>query len=196
MGKNRPICIALCGRTGCGKSKVAEIIETDYGYTQYSFGKPIREFMNSALPNVDYHTCPRARDIAIKVAQLPKTLNKYCWAFTLTEDILGDNCPDKIIISDLRFKEELEHISTVLPDESYNNGYKIILVRVVSSLDNHIFNYKELLDESDKILLNVLNSDPSNIEHEEFQFDYTLYNKGTEEELKNTIKKMFKDLSL
>lgn len=134
--KDKKICICLSGKTGSGKSTVADFLVNRFGFKEYSFGQPIRDFIKLALPNHDYHTDPKARAVIIEIAEAPKKLSPECWSFVLTEKIMADNCPKYIVITDLRFKNEYSHINAVLSSELYD--YIVLPIQVLSNDDRHI----------------------------------------------------------
>lgn len=183
------LCIALCGKTGCGKSEVANILIDRLGFKEYSFGEPIRKLVNLALPNIDYHLNPKARETIIKIAEEPKKIAPKCWAYCLTEKICTDAFPPFIVISDLRFKVELNHIKEVFANDDFGGGYDLKLVNIVSDYDRHLEEVRKALNDEDYAMYLNLENDASNIEHLSFYFDYVLENRESKSQLyANTIK--------
>jgi len=185
-------CIALCGKTGCGKSEITKFLVEKYGFKEYSFGEPIRNLMKICLPNIDYHTTPKARKAIIDIAEAPKKIAPKCWAYALTERIIEDSCPNKIVISDLRFEIELEHLKETICNPNFENYYKLALVHITCDFDRHttILNNEKLLDkvinekqlsEEDIKLSKELDEDPSNTEHMNFDFNYSYDNVNAED---------------
>lgn len=188
MTKN--ICIALSGKTGCGKSEVAKILVEDYGFKEYSFGEPIRDLMKIALPNVDYHADPRARQIIIDIAEAPKTIAPRCWSYALTERICQDAFYPKIVISDLRFKTELNHLREIFDSEDYGGGYQLYLAHVLSDYDRHVDEARKEMDDETFSTFQEVENDPSNTEHLSFYYDFNIENQGPKTQLYDQVRRM------
>lgn len=195
MGLKSNVCICICGKTGSGKTRISNIFKEDFQYREYSFGTPVREFMKKALPNINYHNNPKARQVIIDVAEAPKRIAPRCWAYALTESIAGDNYPDKVIIPDLRFEVELNHIKSIMMNKDFGGGYNIHLIKVVSDYDRHIKKLKEELSKEDNELLDKLESDPSNLEFEKFEFDYIIRNTSSIREAEIEVRKIHQKIT-
>ena len=170
------ICITLSGKTGSGKSMTSNFLRNNFGFVEYSFGEPLRNFMNLALPNIDYHRDLRAREMIIKLGQLPKEISPRCWSFVLTEKIANDSYPSRIIIPDLRFRIELQHLLEIMPNPDFGGGYDVVPILLISDYDRHKSEEISKLNESDRELYERIENDPSNTEHENFTYDFVIHN--------------------
>lgn len=182
------ICILVSGKTGTGKSEVVKELVRRHKYKEYSFAKPFKKFLKKVLPYYNHHTDLEMRKIMIQYAELPKILDRYCWAKKLEKKIKKDNFIQKIVISDLRFKAELAFIteSTLLKDQNY----KFILINIKSKDDKHLSDI-----ELNKELSELIDSHYSNVEHESFSFDYTIINDGSIDDLMVNINKIILDIN-
>ncbi len=172
LNDNIKICILVSGKTGSGKSEVVKRLVEYYKYKEYSFAKPFKKFLKKILPCWDHHIDLEMRKIMIQYGELPKILDRYCWAIKLERKIKKDHFLSQIVISDLRFKDELFYIteSDLLKDEKY----KFILINIKSEDNRHLGGIK-----LNKKLSSQIDSHISNVEHESFNFDYTIINEYT-----------------
>ena len=184
----KKICIMLCGKTGSGKSEVCNMLINKYNFKRYSFGDPIRDLMRIALPNIDYHTNVEARKVIIDIAEAPKRIAPKCWAYVVSEKILIDTCPNLIVIDDLRFGVELNHIKEVISSEDCDGGYKIYIVKIVNDEDNYYKNNSQLYKDKEELLKDI-SVHKSNVEHETFFIDHTIQNDGNLQDLNTKVKK-------
>lgn len=173
--KNPNLCIALSGKTGSGKDTVAKILSGCYGFTEYSFGEPIRDFMRLALPNIDYHVDYRARQAIMEIAEAPKKISPRCWAYVLTEKISNNSFPPMVVISDLRFRVELTHLRDTIIWNGFGGGYDLFLGNVICDHDRH---REEIMEEEivDHEIEKKMEEDPGNTEHLSFNFDFEINN--------------------
>ena len=119
--------IGITGKKGSGKDTVANVLQTSFGFEKMSFAKPIkdivhntfgidkailsgdngeREFRELPLPDW-FHLSPR--DMLQKIGMsFRDELHKDIWVRVLENKI--KDTKKNIVISDVRFKNELELI--------------------------------------------------------------------------------------
>jgi dephospho-CoA kinase len=171
----KKVCITFSGKNQSGKDFAADYLITKFGFKKYSFADPIKDFYKKALPDIDYHNNPEGRNVFIELAEAPKRIDPYCWAFNLTERIVSDYFPNRIIIPDLRYSEECEHLDGTLPAVDFGGGYKIVKVHIISNLsDKYIDDLKKNNENLD--LIDEIESDKSNNEYLGFNFNKIIEN--------------------
>ena len=166
--------LSISGAIGSGKSTLGLILEQDHGYTQISYAGPLKN-ITSYLFNLDREMLEGATREAREARELgdpsPRTIlqlmgtevfrqfdeniwitNVFACAPTLT---------DKIVITDARFPNELEHVRSL-------GGHSIYITRLLSipSSSTH----------ASELSLRLLNC------------DYNISNHGTITDLKMHIK--------
>lgn len=155
--------IAITGKAGSGKDTVASFLEENYGYKNYKFAEPIYGILKvafnlsdekiNALKRYDENKeafIPGYTDITYRKAlQLIGTeffrnsIDKDIWASNLI-DRLRTSSDNKIVISDLRFPNELEAL------KKYKEHFNLNVIKVVrpnSGLDKTLAEHEsELYD--------------------------------------------------
>jgi hypothetical protein len=180
----RKICIALSGRNRSGKDTAADYLIKKFKFKKYSFSDPIREFYNRALPNIDYHSDPEGRKIFIELAEAPKKIAPACWAYCLTEKIFADSFPSRIVIPDLRFRIESDHLESVIGFGDFDD-YRLFKILILSKRSEEY--YESLKNYKDKNLVDKLENDKSNNEHSIFDFDKVIENNEDENKFKQRL---------
>ena len=151
-----------------GKDTVAEYLEKEYGFYRTAFADPLKELC------VDYFKWDgvkdtKGRNFIIGIAQAVKNIDPYFWVKKTYEQIKRKDVTNRdIVISDLRFEEEL----WILSQPEFTNEKKVIIgvergdktPKGVSQVDylkiekdviidnskdfNHLFNQVDILIEN------------------------------------------------
>ena len=127
--------IAICGNKGHGKDTLADILANNHGYIKIAFGDVLKQavIIMTEFSDKDFTQENKEirsdkgspRDYMIRVASAVRSINKYAFTEAIERRIMLEksfNPNVKIIVSDLRFDEELEMI------EQYG-GYMIHIQR-------------------------------------------------------------------
>jgi hypothetical protein len=173
--------IGLSGYAGSGKDEIAKILVEDFGYKRIAFADPIRELLYEMDPPVEvggeidatvglqnfvdvygWDTAKRHLLVRSMLQNLGvgarKVFGDSFWVYQALSDVAPQ---DKIVVSDVRFKNEAEFIQTF-------NG-KIWRVNRPG--------------------VNPVNNHASEVELNGLVCDTTITNEGTLEELKSIVRK-------
>ncbi len=96
--------IVLLGRIGSGKDTVANYLKF-YGFWRYAFGDAVKCIGKQLFP-VRFET-GKPRQVLQDLGQMARKIDERCW-ITLVEHQLADERPDKAVITDCRYANELE----------------------------------------------------------------------------------------
>jgi hypothetical protein len=117
--------IGLSGYARSGKDEVAKILVEEYGYTRAAFADKIREFLYETNPQIGGNRLqhlidtygwevaksqPEVRHLLQSIGVgARKLLGDDIWIYQVLKDL---HPSDKVVISDVRFKNEAECIGT------------------------------------------------------------------------------------
>lgn len=163
--------LLLSGYKRSGKDTIAEYLTEKHGYTQYSLAGPLKDMVSQkyGIPrsHLDDQTKKEVelskfpgwtpRDILIMEGAMARKVDPHFWSRQLVRSILEQDYL-RIVVSDVRFPEEIEYIRHHLW------GWGVRDVRVIRETDSPT-------------------TDPSERSLDDHQFDDYIRNTGTLEEL-------------
>jgi len=155
--------IAISGKQRAGKDTVANYLVDNYGFRRISFAQPIKTLAVSYFgldPKDVYVNKPDyVRKVLQDIGKIGRYINEDFW---VEQALRSYNPKDNIVISDLRFQNEARYLKSL-------DG---ILVRIES-------------DYHDRLTRGPLTNeeDISEIDLDDYQFDYYLYNNSSLGEL-------------
>lgn len=145
--------IGISGKKGVGKSSAANFLVKTYGYRKVSFADKLKEYSEVLIPGITskmtlqnkekpfFKNGETRRDFMIKFGQFMRYYDDRYWIKEAGIDRI--EWPD-IVIDDVRFNNELEHIKSL--------GGKIIRVNRYPKLN--VYGPEELDDPSETELDN------------------------------------------
>lgn len=172
------LLIGITGKKGVGKDTVADFLVDTYAYNKYAFADPLkRGCMEMFGLNYDqvYETkevldeywgiTPRYILQTIGTDLVRENFDKNFWVLRLEKDIKKKILSNNIVISDVRFQNEVDMIRKY-------NGIIIKVERETHYVDVHIS--EKGLDD----------------------YDYLIFNNGTEKQLYDKINKILQEHNL
>ncbi len=180
MEKKQSKIIIISGKAESGKNKIADIIENEFvnknkKVIQISYAYYLKHFAKKIIGwDGDEKTKPRDFLQQIGVELIKNKINNRFLIDRVLDDIkIYTYFFDIIILTDARFKEEIEDIKKLYDDAIVINIYKDSN-NLTSEQKKHIT--ETALDNYDK-------------------YDYKINNNGSLEELKQRVKKILGDIN-
>lgn len=181
--------IGIHGKFRSGKDEVAKYLRTKYGYTRYAFADEMKRLYfdlfedQSSKPReglVWFGQTMRERDPEIWIRKCFELIEAHREQLDFIQGTYGNRAPFLPAISDLRLPNEYDR----LKDE----GYVIIRVEAAS----HVRMYRAILAGDDVTVADLSSITETALDGHEF--DYTLENNGTLDELYAQIDEMMSTL--
>ena len=178
--------IAVFGKMRSGKDTVGAILIDEYNFIRFAFGDGIGKIIQEYFPEDWAKGKPRKH--YQHIGQQLRELNPDVWIDYLLRTVekyegncsLLGQCPKNIIVTDGRQKNEAEKLKA--------QGYTIIKIvadekkrieRIIASGDK--FKYEQLFHETE-------------LQVDEIEADYVIYNNGSFKELKDNVQKIINEL--
>lgn len=127
--------IALTGYAGVGKDTVADILVRDHGYTKLSFADKVKELLLAVNPwiivpefggtarlqalinTMGWHKAKRYPEVRRLLQELGtetrNVISEDVWINPIIDFITHEESPEKIVVSDVRFANELEALRNI-----------------------------------------------------------------------------------
>lgn len=156
--------IALIGKMGSGKTTIARLLESEFGYTPLHFATPIKEVAQLIWADVN-------RDHLQKLGVAVRDIDENAWANVLLRKV--DNSDSRIVVDDCRFPNEYQSLK--------ERGFRI--VRIIADRNERV----RRLTQIGRL------QDESQLEHstetglDDADVDYTITNDGTEDDLRKLV---------
>jgi dephospho-CoA kinase len=178
--------IALCGRLRSGKDTVANHLYIRHSFNRVAFGDALKKNAHATFPWVSEFSKPRA--LYQQYGQLMREIDPQVWIKHAEQAVKGaidfrvNTGAEKVgvVITDLRQQNEVDWCRA--------NGFT--LIRVMAPDEDRIWRAKLAGDDFTE----------ADLEHETeshidgFEVDFTIYNDGTVDELKEQIEEIITKL--
>ena len=204
------ICIAVCGKRGAGKDAIADILCAPvHGFVNHKFARPLKSVVRTLFGLEADHVDGPLKDVVhprwgvtprmlmqwfgTDVMQhglarlrgcVPSTGRTF-WSDQLRATLEADGPDAKVVVSDLRFRHELDMLREVFAE-------RLVTVRVVRSLPppQNAATIEALVDKAVGQFGDLHESEWEALD----PVDYNVVNDGTLEDLKRSVSDILCDL--
>jgi len=154
---NKKYMILISGKAQAGKNTFALGL---FGFFEYAFANQLKKFAMELGWNKDKDK--RGRKFLQDLATVVREYNQRTWVNLICKTLEMDKYPDKVVITDCRYLNEIR----IMKQWGEQNGYNVVTVRIERPEYNNM-----LTDEA--------KTHPSETELDGYCFNHIVYNIGT-----------------
>lgn len=175
MTPANPRNVALYGRTGSGKTTVAEILVRDYGYTHRKTGAACRALCLELFGSED-------KGLMNKVTDALRDIDPAVWLRAAIQDTGGEPA-GPIVLDSIRFR----------PDYQYVIERDFVTIQVAAPPASRV---ERLSGRGQQFDLLRDDLHPAEIELASEEFDFTIDNRGSRSDLMGEIERVANELGI
>lgn len=154
---NKKSMILISGKAQSGKNTFALGL---FGFFEYAFADQLKKFAMQLGWNKDKDK--QGRKFLQDLATVVREYNRRTWVNLICETLGMDGYPNKVVITDCRYLNEIR----IMKQWGEHNGYNVITIRIERP------GYDNMLTDEAK-------NHPSETELDNYNFDHTIQNIGT-----------------